>query len=158
MPRRPSYKIRKNPPDAKYGSRLISNFVCRMMIGGKKSTAERVIYDALDIIAEKHPDEPVLDIFKKAIKNASPIVKVKARRIGGSTYQVPMEVSPSVSEAISHRWIINATRKRSGKSFAQKLASELMDAASNQGAAIRKKEETHRMAEANKAFAHYGKY
>lgn len=158
MPRKPNFKRKKTIPDAKYGSRLVSSFINRMMIGGKKSIAEKLFYKSLDIISEKMEGEDSFEVFKKAIKNTMPVVKVKARRIGGSTYQVPMEVNPAVSEAMSHRWVIAAARKRSGKTFSQKLSAELMDAANMQGTAVRKKDETHRMAEANKAFAHFGKY
>lgn len=158
MPRKPSFKRKTVKPDAKFSSRMVASFINRMMMKGKKSTAEKLFYSSLEVIASKVQDKEAIDVFKDAVKNSQPVVKVKARRIGGSTYQVPMEVGPRISEAMSHRWIINAARKRAGKTFAEKLAAELMDAANNQGTAVRKKEETHRMAEANKAFAHYGKY
>ncbi len=158
MPRKGTKKKRLPQVDPIYKNRMISSFINRMMKGGKKSVAERMLYGALEEIKAKISEEEAVDVFKKAVKNTSPVVKVKARRIGGSTYQVPMEVSPHVSEAMSHRWLIDAARKRSGKTFSQKLAAEVMDAFNNTGTAVRKKEETHKMADANKAFAHYGKY
>lgn len=158
MPRKPRYQKKKTQPDARFNSRLVTSFINRMMLDGKKSVAERMFYAALDLIKAQKPEENELEVFKKAVKNTMPVVKVKARRIGGSTYQVPMEVNPAVSEAMSHRWLIQATRKRSGRTFDQKLAAEFLDAFNNTGAAVRKKEETHKMADANKAFAHYGKY
>lgn len=155
MPRKPNFKKRDVEPDAKFNSKGVALFVNRMMIGGKKSLAEKLLYKSLDIIATHVTDKPSIDVFKEAVKHAMPIVKVKARRIGGATYQVPMEVEPRVSEAIAHRWIIQAARKRSGRDFASKLSAELLDAYNNKGRAVEMKESTHRMAEANKAFAHY---
>lgn len=140
--------------DARYKSSNIQRFINRMMERGKKSVAQRIIYDVFDLVKERTKQEPA-DIFKKAIKNATPLVKVKARRIGGSTYQVPVEVGNFEGESIGSRWLIQAARKRPGRSMVDKLAAELMDAANSQGSAVKKKDETHRMAEANKAFAHY---
>ena len=142
------------PPDVKYNSVEVQSFINRVMKNGKKSLATRLIYDAFDIIQEKTKKMP-LEVFMAALKNASPIMEVKPRRVGGATYQVPMEVSPERQFALATRWIIAAARARSGKSFSEKLAAELMDAANNQGAAVRKREETHKMAEANRAFSHY---
>ncbi|HEY61324.1 MAG: 30S ribosomal protein S7 [Anaerolineales bacterium] len=141
-------------PDVRYNSIEVQSFINRVMKNGKKSVATRLVYSAFDIIQEKTKKMP-LDIFLTALKNTSPIMEVKPRRVGGATYQVPMEVSPSRQFALATRWLIAAAHARSGKSFSEKLAAELMDAANNQGAAIRKREETHKMAEANRAFSHY---
>ncbi len=154
MPRRYRPERRVIPPDPKYGSVKVQSFINRVMRGGKKSVAARQVYTAFDIIAEKTGKAP-LEVFEQAIKNASPIMEVRPRRVGGATYQVPMEVPPHRQFALACRWIIGAARARSGKSFAEKLAAELMDAANNQGSAVRKREETHRMAEANRAFSHF---
>ncbi len=154
MPRRYRPERRVIPPDPKYGSVKVQSFINRVMRGGKKSVAARQVYMAFDIIAEKTGKAP-LEVFEQAIKNASPIMEVRPRRVGGATYQVPMEVPPHRQFALACRWIIGAARARSGKSFAEKLAAELMDAANNQGSAVRKREETHRMAEANRAFSHF---
>jgi small subunit ribosomal protein S7 len=155
MPRKPSFKRRKPSVDGKFKNQQVSQFVNRMMFGGKKSVAERLFYEAFGIVSTRIQDKEPLDVFKQAIRNTMPVVRVKARRIGGATYQVPMDVDPRVSEALSHRWIILAARKRPGKTFAQRLAGELLDAYDNKGRAVETKEATHRMAEANKAFAHY---
>ncbi len=141
-------------PDSKFNNLSVSRFINRLMLSGKKSTAQRIVYAALDAVKEKTNQEPI-DVFKKAIKNTSPVVKVKARRIGGSTYQVPIEVGQFEGESIGSRWIIGSARKRSGRSMTDKLAAEFIDAFNSQGAAVKKREETHKMAEANKAFAHY---
>ncbi len=141
-------------PDAKYGSVQLQSFINRVMRGGKKSTAARAVYDALDLIAERTNKNP-LEVFEQAIKNVSPIMEVRPRRVGGATYQIPMEVPAYRQFALATRWILAAVRSRSGKSFAEKLAGELMDAANNTGTAIRKREEVHKMAEANRAFSHY---
>ena len=155
MPRKgPIEKRRSVDPDPKYKNIHIQRFINRLMQRGKKSVAQRVIYNCFDLIKQKVNQEP-LEIFKKAVKNATPLVKVKARRIGGSTYQVPVEVGQFEGESLGTRWIIAATRNRPGKSMSEKLASELIDAANGQGTAFKKKEDTHKMAEANKAFAHY---
>lgn len=141
-------------PDTKFKSTNLQRFINRIMQKGKKSTAQRIVYGALDIVKEKTNQDPST-VFKKAIKNVSPVVKVKARRIGGSTYQVPIEVGQFEGESLGSRWLILSARKRSGKSMTEKLAAEFMDAANGQGVAVKKREDTHKMAEANKAFAHY---
>jgi len=155
MGRKNNYKKRPATLDPKFKSPRAGLFINRMMIGGKKSVAEKQFYGALEIIANKITDKDPFEAFQIAVKNAMPVVKVKAKRIGGATYQVPIEVDPKVSEALAHRWLILAARKRSGKTFAQKLAAELLDAYDKKGKAVETKEATHRMAEANKAFAHY---
>jgi len=141
-------------PDPKYGSRLVAKFVNIMMIRGKKSTAERIMYDALLSIEDRSKQDP-LKMFKTAIDNVKPAVEVKSRRVGGSTYQVPVEVRPDRRTSLAMRWVIGAARRRSERSMAEKLAAELLDAANNRGTAVKKREDTHKMAEANKAFAHY---
>lgn len=154
MPRRATVTKREIYPDAKYQSLTITRLVNRMMLDGKKSTTERFIYDALDIINKRENKEP-LSVMEKAIKNVTPMLEVKPRRVGGATYQVPVEVKADRGLALALRWIIKSARTRSGKSIAEKLASELIDASKEQGASIKKREDTHRMAEANRAFAHY---
>lgn len=154
MSRRRVVQKRPVPPDPVYNSRLVSMMVRRIMMHGKKSLSSNIVYDAMKIIEERTGSEP-LELFENAIRNATPLVEVKARRVGGATYQVPMEVRPDRGTALALRWLIAATRSRSGKTMAIKLANELMDAANETGNTIRKREETHRMAEANKAFAHY---
>jgi small subunit ribosomal protein S7 len=154
MPRRNSPPRRKVEPDVKYNNIHVSMFVNRMMRGGKKSTAQRVIYDAFELVQERAKRDPI-EVFEQAIRNATPILEVKPRRVGGSTYQVPVEVEPARALSLSMRWMLAAARARGGRSMAEKLAAEFMDAANNQGSAIKKKEDTHRMAEANRAFAHY---
>ncbi len=141
-------------PDPKFGSRLVAKFVNIMMICGKKSTAERIMYDALATIEDRSKQEAV-KMFKTAIDNVKPAVEVKSRRVGGSTYQVPVEVRPDRRTSLAMRWVIGAARKRPERSMAEKLAAELLDAANNRGSAVKKREDTHKMAEANKAFAHY---
>lgn len=141
-------------PDLKYNSIIIARFINQVMSRGKKSTAEQVLYNSLDIIKEKTKKDP-LDIFNQAMKNVSPVVEVKARRIGGANYQIPVEVKGERRTALAMRWLIQAARDRKGKPMGEKLAQELMDAANQQGAAIKKKEDMHRMAEANRAFAHF---
>ena len=145
---------RGHAPDTKYNSVAITKFVCRMMIQGKKSTCTRIMYDALEIMQQK-AGVPALDIFTKALENAKPAVEVKSRRVGGATYQVPIEIRDSRREALAMRWLINASRSRSGKAMPDNLADELLDAFNGTGTAIKKKEDMHKMAEANKAFAHY---
>ena len=154
MPRKRIVAKREVVPDPKYRSVLVSKFVNSLMKQGKKSVAQSILYGAFDIIKERTKKEP-LEIFQKAIENVKPVVEVKSRTVGGSTYQVPTEVRPSRSQALSIRWIISFARARGEKTMAAKLAGELIDAANGRGAAIKKKEDTHRMAEANKAFAHY---
>ena len=141
-------------PDPKYGSRLVAKFVNIMMIRGKKSTAERIMYDAMTSVEDRSKQE-ALKMFKTAIDNVKPAVEVKSRRVGGSTYQVPVEVRPDRRTSLAMRWMIGAARRRSERSMADKLAAELLDAANNRGTAVKKREDTHKMAEANKAFAHY---
>lgn len=154
MPRRGKPSERVIKPDAKYGSVTVAKFINRLMLRGKKSTAERILYDAFNLIEEKSKRNPV-DVFEQAIKNATPIIEVKPRRVGGATYQVPVEVNSGRRLSLAMRWLIQVARNRSGKSMSEKLASELMDAAQGTGMTIKKKEDTHKMAEANKAFAHY---
>jgi small subunit ribosomal protein S7 len=154
MPRRREIPERPIIPDAKYNSKLVSKFIKAIMRDGKKSLAESILYDAFDII-EKRSDEAPLKIFEQALENVKPMIEVKSRRVGGSTYQVPTEVRPSRRTALGIRWIIGFARNRSEKSMSSKLAAELMDAANKRGASIKKREDTHKMAEANKAFAHY---
>jgi small subunit ribosomal protein S7 len=141
-------------PDPKYGSRLVAKFVNIMMIRGKKSTAERIMYDAMTAVEDRSKQE-ALKMFKTAIDNVKPAVEVKSRRVGGSTYQVPVEVRPDRRTSLAMRWMITAARRRSERSMADKLAAEMLDAANNRGMAVKKREDTHKMAEANKAFAHY---
>ncbi|MEO0758985.1 MAG: 30S ribosomal protein S7 [Cyanobacteria bacterium J06648_16] len=154
MSRRTSAQKREVPPDSVYNSRLVSMMVRRIMESGKKSLALRIVYDAFKIIEERSGGDP-LEVFENAVRNTTPLVEVKARRVGGATYQVPMEVRPGRGTALSLRWITQFSRSRGGKSMSIRLANELMDAANETGGAVRKREETHRMAEANKAFAHY---
>ena len=154
MSRRTAAQKRTILADPKYNSRLVNMMVSRIMRSGKKSLAYRIIYDAFSIIQERTGSEP-LEVFEQAVRNATPLVEVKARRVGGATYQVPMEVRSDRGVALALRWLIQFSRQRSGRTMAMKLANELMDAANETGSAIRKREETHRMAEANKAFAHY---
>ena len=154
MSRRKAAVKRVILPDPKYGSMILSKFINIVMEDGKKATAERIIYDALDIIKEKTGDDP-LKAFKTAIDNVKPVVEVKPRRVGGATYQVPMEVRPSRRAALAFRWVINFSRARGERTMSEKLAGELLDAINNTGSSMKKKEDTHRMAEANKAFAHY---
>lgn len=154
MSRRSSAQKRVVPPDSVYSSRLVSMMVRRIMVSGKKSLSLRIVYGAFELIKERTGNEP-LEVFEQAVRNTTPLVEVKARRVGGATYQVPMEVRADRGTALSLRWISQFARQRAGKSMAIKLANELMDAANETGGAVRKREETHRMAEANKAFAHY---
>ncbi len=154
MPRRYRPARRTIEPDPKYGNVNVAMFVNRLMKDGKKSVAFRVLYEAFEIIEERAKRNPV-DVFEQALNAVKPPIEVKPRRVGGSTYQVPVEVSPHRQTALAMRWILQAARNRGGHGMAQKLASELMDAASGQGAAVKKKEDTLRMAEANRTFAHY---
>ncbi len=141
-------------PDPKYHSKLVTRFVCGIMWDGKKSIAETILYDAFDLMAERAKEDP-LKVFERAMSNVRPMLEVRSRRVGGSTYQVPVEVRPERSQALAIRWLINYSRGRGEKSMKEKLAAELLDAANNRGSSVKKKEDTHRMAEANKAFAHY---
>jgi small subunit ribosomal protein S7 len=154
MPRRREVPVRHLLPDAKYDNNLVAKFIKSIMRDGKKSTAEKILYGALDIIEEKTKESPV-KLFEQALDNVRPQIEVKSRRVGGSTYQVPTEVRPSRRTALGIRWIISFARKRAEKGMVLKLAGELMDAASNRGASVKKREDTHKMAEANKAFAHF---
>jgi len=154
MPRRYRPEHRIVVPDTRFNSPTVAVLVNKVMHSGKKSVARGLIYGAMDIIAERTGKDP-LDTFDQAIRNASPVIEVKPRRVGGATYQVPMEVEPERRVSLAMRWLLAAARSRPGKSFAQKLADELLDAAKNTGTAIKRREDTHRMADANKAFAHY---
>jgi len=154
MPRRGEVIKRELLPDAKYGSVLVAKLINKVMKDGKKATAERIVYTALDLVRERLHTEP-LPVLEQAIKNATPLLHVKSRRVGGATYQVPVEVGPEQGLSIAMRWLIGFARERSGKSMAQKLATEIIDASQGQGATIKKRQDTHKMAEANKAFAHY---
>ncbi|QGP91843.1 30S ribosomal protein S7 [Neomoorella glycerini] len=154
MPRRGSVPRREVLPDPLYGSTKVTKLINQVMLNGKKSLAQRICYDAFDTIRKKTGKEPV-EVFEQALKNVMPLLEVKARRVGGANYQVPVEVRPERRQTLGIRWLVNYARARSGKSMAEKLAAELMDAANNTGGAVKKREDTHKMAEANKAFAHY---
>ena len=145
---------RKQEVDPVYGNDLVEKFICSMMWDGKKSTAQRVFYGAMDQMAKKTNDD-ALKLFKKAVENVKPVLEVKTRRVGGANYQVPVEVNPFRRQSLAIRWLLQYSRERSGKTMVDKLADELIDAANARGGAIKKKEDVHRMAEANKAFAHY---
>lgn len=154
MPRRYRPEKREVTPDPRYNSVMLQSFINRVMKDGKKSVATHIVYEALELI-EKRTKKGGLEVFEQAFKNVSPVMEVRPRRVGGATYQVPMEVPRHRQFALATRWILTSTRSRSGKSFAERLAAELIDAANNTGNAIRKREETHKMAEANRAFSHY---
>jgi len=154
VPRRRKVVRRPDVPDAKFKSRNVARFTNKLMVDGKRSLAERILYQSFDLIEARMKRSP-LDVFEQAIKNATPSIEVKPRRVGGSTYQVPVDVRRERGNALAMRWLIRSARARTGHSMAEKLANELMDAAAGQGATIKKREETHRMAESNKAFAHY---
>jgi small subunit ribosomal protein S7 len=154
MPRRREIPKRETLPDPLYGSTLITKFINCMMLRGKKSTSEHIFYGALDTIKERAKEDPV-KIFKKALDSVKPVLEVKSRRVGGATYQVPVEVSQDRRTSLAIRWIISNARARSEKTMRERLAGEILDASNNRGGAIKKREDTHRMAEANKAFAHY---
>jgi small subunit ribosomal protein S7 len=141
-------------PDPKYNNRNVTRLVSRLMWDGKRSLAERIVYDAFDLI-EARVKRPAIDVFEQALRQATPVIEVKPRRVGGATYQVPVEIRGERKLALAMRWLIASARNRGGRSMAEKLAAELMDAAAGQGATIRKRDETHKMAESNKAFAHY---
>lgn len=154
MPRRArSYKV-KISPDAKYNNVTVARFTNKVMKKGKKSTAENILYSAMEIM-EQQENKPAVGILEQAIRNATPLLEVKPRRVGGATYQVPVEIRADRALSLSMRWLIRAARERAGKSMTEKLAAELVDASKGQGAAIRRREETHKMAEANRAFAHF---
>lgn len=154
MPRKGTIERRKVAPDPRYNSEVVTKFINCLMKDGKKSVARSIFYEALEIVGKKIKKDP-LEVFNKALENTKPIMEVKSRRVGGATYQVPTEVRPVRAQALAIRWLIQFARGRSGKSMAEKLAAELLDAYNNRGGAIKKKDDTHRMAEANKAFAHY---
>jgi len=154
MPRRRVAAKREILPDPKFGSQVLAKFVNMVMEDGKKSVAERILYGAMDTMTQKRGGDP-MEMLEQALENVRPMVEVKSRRVGGATYQVPVEVRPVRRNALAMRWLIEAARKRSEKSMAARLAGELMDAADQKGSAVKKKEDTHRMAEANKAFSHY---
>jgi small subunit ribosomal protein S7 len=154
MPRRNRPERRVIPPDARYSNVQVQILINKVMKDGKKSVAERVVYSAFDIIQSQTGNDPV-DTFRQAMTNVTPILEVKPRRVGGATYQVPVEILPARRSALAMRWVLQAARGRSGRSMAEKLSSELLEAANNGGTAIKKKEDTHRMAEANRAFVHY---
>ena len=154
MPRRRVVAKREVLPDPKFGNVTLAKFMNHVMVSGKKSVAERIVYGALDIVQDRLSKDP-LEAFDEALENIAPMVEVKSRRVGGATYQVPVEVRPARRQTLAMRWVIDAARKRSEKSMAHRLAHELLDAAENRGTAVKKKEDTHRMAEANKAFSHY---
>jgi len=154
MPRRATIDKREILPDPVYNSRLVTKFINNVTVQGKKSTAERLFYGALGLIEERTGDDPV-KVFKRAVENCKPQVEVKSRRVGGSTYQVPIEVQPDRQQALAIRWLIGYAKARHEKTMMQKLAGEFLDAAANRGGTVKKREDTHRMADANKAFAHY---
>lgn len=154
MPRRREVPKRKIVPDPKYHDRIVAKFVNNLMRRGKKSIAEQIFYGAMDVIEQRTKDDP-LKTFKKALDNVKPVLEVKARRVGGATYQVPVEIRPQRRTALGMRWLIVYSRERGEKTMMERLAAEVIDAANNRGVAIKKREDTHKMAEANKAFAHY---
>jgi len=155
MPRKGPVPKREVPPDPKYGSVLVAKFINSLMIDGKKSVARRIFYEAMERLRQKSKGEDPLQIFEKAMENVKPLLETRSRRVGGATYQVPVEVRPERQRALAIRWIIQAARQRPEKTMVERLAAELWDAYHNRGAAIKKREDTHRMAEANRAFAHY---
>ncbi len=154
MPRRRVVAKRETLPDPKYGSELLAKFINMVMVSGKKSVAERIMYGALEFIGERGNSDP-METLEKALENVRPMVEVKSRRVGGATYQVPVEVRPVRRNTLAMRWLIEASRKRSEKSMALRLGGELLDASQERGTAVKKREDTHRMADANKAFSHY---
>ena len=154
MPRRRVVAKREILPDPKFGSQLLAKFINHVMVHGKKAVAEKIVYDALDQVASKSNQDP-MELFDKALESIQPMVEVKSRRVGGATYQVPVEVRPSRQMALAMRWLVEYSRKRGEKSMALRLAGEIVDAAEGKGAAVKKREDVHRMAEANKAFSHY---
>jgi len=154
MPRRREVPHREAPPDPKFGDRQLAKFINVLMQRGKKSIAEAIAYGALELVEQRGQEEPVR-LFRRAIDNVRPRVEVKSRRVGGATYQVPIEVAPNRGTALAMRWVVHSARTRAGKSMEEKLAAELLDAAAERGEAVRKREETHRMADANRAYAHY---
>ena len=154
MPRRREVPKREITPDPKYRSETVAKFISVVMKSGKKSAAEKIVYGALNTMAERSKKDPI-EMFNQALSNVRPLVEVKSRRVGGATYQVPVEVRPARRQTLAMRWVIDAARVRSEKSMAHRLAHEILDAIENRGAAVKKREDTHRMAEANRAFSHY---
>ncbi len=154
MPRRGGVSKREVLPDPVYNSVILTKFINQIMLDGKKGVAEKIVYGAFDIIKDKTGKDP-MEVFDEAMKNVMPVLEVKARRVGGANYQVPVEVRPERRQTLGIRWLVMYTRKRSGRSMEEKLAAELMDAANNTGASVKKREDTHKMAESNRAFAHY---
>ncbi len=154
MPRRGYVKRREIPPDWKYNSTLVTKFINKVMWDGKKTLAEKIVYGALDIVKERTKEDP-LKVLQKAVDNVKPLIETRSRRVGGATYQVPVEVLPHRQISVAVRWIVEFARKRSGKSMKEKLAAEIIDAYHNRGASVKKREDTHKMAEANRAFAHF---
>ena len=155
MSRKRKAPVRKVYPDPKFHSEIVSKFINSIMYDGKRSTAEKILYDALDKIKSKNKDEDPLKVFNTAISNVKPNLECRSRRVGGATYQVPVEVKSKRAQALALRWLMDATRKRKNKTMADKLYSEILDASQNKGSAIKKREDTHKMAESNKAFAHF---
>jgi len=154
MPRRREVPKRQVLPDPKFGSELLAKFMNVVMLDGKKAVAEKIVYGALDVIAQRSKQDPV-EVFSQALENIRPMVEVKSRRVGGATYQVPVEVRPNRQNALAMRWMVEAARKRGGKSMGIRLADEVLDAVEKRGSAFKKREDVHRMAEANKAFSHF---
>ncbi|MGA7676952.1 MAG: 30S ribosomal protein S7 [Dehalococcoidia bacterium] len=154
MPRRSRVLKRQTPPDPKYGNVTVAIFIKKIMSDGRKATAERIVYDAMDLVNKKLSTEP-LAVLDQALKNATPLLQVKSRRVGGATYQVPIEVEAARGLSLAMRWLISYAKARGGRSMVEKLAAEIVDASQGQGATIKKRQDTHKMAEANKAFAHY---
>ncbi|HBY98899.1 MAG: 30S ribosomal protein S7 [Ardenticatenaceae bacterium] len=154
MSRRERAPERPVAPDPRYNSELVARFINKLMLGGKKSVAQSIFYDALDLI-EARMGQPGLQVFEQAVRNVTPMLEVRPRRVGGATYQIPIEIRGDRRQSLALRWLVTASRNRPGKSMAQKLAAELMDAYNNTGSAVKKKEDTHRMAEANKAYSHF---
>ncbi len=154
MPRRAKVERRSVTPDAKFGSQILSRFINNVMERGKKSTAERIVYESMDTIETRTGRDP-LEVFLQALNNSKPVIEVKPRRVGGATYQVPVQIEDARRESLAMRWLLQAAHARPGKTMSEKLANELLDAYNNTGATIKRREDTHRMAEANKAFAHY---
>ena len=154
MPRRARVVRRETPPDPRFGSRSLAKFINKVMMGGKKSLAERIVYTAFDRVESQARQNP-LDIYEQAMRNVTPVLEVKPRRVGGATYQVPVEIRGDRRVSLAMRWLIGAARNRPGRTMAEKLAAEILDASRGQGATVKRKDDTHRMAEANKAFAHY---
>ncbi|RMG45625.1 MAG: 30S ribosomal protein S7 [Acidobacteria bacterium] len=154
MPRRREVPVRPSPPDPIYGSPMVTKFINCLMVDGKRTVAERIFYKAMERIKEKTGEDP-LKVFQKAVDNVRPVMEVKSRRVGGSNYQVPVDVTPKRRQSLAYRWLISFAKARTERTMIEKLANELMDAAAGRGGAVKKREDVHRMAEANKAFAHY---